>query len=100
MNALTPHLAALRDGILAMPMAQTLALSIDAMEPGRVEMSMPVQDGWCFRPGQLQAAALFAIGDFALAVSSLEQYLALEPNGSKAAEVKASLPTLKGMVKK
>lgn len=40
------------------------------------------------------------LGDFALAVSSLEQYLALEPNGAKAAEVKASLPALKGMVKK
>jgi len=40
------------------------------------------------------------LGDFALAVSSLEQYLVLEPNGAKAAEVKGSLPTLKGMVKK
>ena len=40
------------------------------------------------------------LGDFPLAVSSLETYLQLEPNGSKAAEVKASLPTLKGMVKK
>ena len=40
------------------------------------------------------------LGDFALAVSSLEQYLVLDPNGPKAAEVKASLPTLKGMVKK
>lgn len=40
------------------------------------------------------------LGDFALAVSSLEQYLAIDPNGAKAAEVKASLPALKGMVKK
>jgi len=40
------------------------------------------------------------LGDFALAVSSLEQYLVLDPNGAKAAEVKASLPALKGMVKK
>ena len=40
------------------------------------------------------------LGDFALAVSSLEQYLELDPNGVKAAEVKASLPALKGMVKK
>ena len=40
------------------------------------------------------------LGDFALAVRSLETYLQLEPNGAKAAEVKASLPTLKGMVKK
>jgi len=40
------------------------------------------------------------LGDFALAVSSLEQYLALDPNGPKAAEVKASLPALQKMVKK
>jgi Tfp pilus assembly protein PilF len=40
------------------------------------------------------------LGDFALAVRSLETYLQLEPNGAKAAEVKASLPALKGMVKK
>lgn len=40
------------------------------------------------------------LGDFALAVSSLEKYLQLDPNGAKAAEVKASLPALQGMVKK
>jgi len=40
------------------------------------------------------------LGDFNLAVSSLETYLKLDPNGPKAAEVKASLPALQGMVKK
>ncbi|HET9191618.1 MAG TPA: tetratricopeptide repeat protein [Vicinamibacterales bacterium] len=40
------------------------------------------------------------LGDFNLAVTSLETYLQLEPNGAKAAEVKASLPALQGMVKK
>ena len=40
------------------------------------------------------------LGDFNLAVSSLEMYLQLEPDGSKAAEVKASLPALQKMVKK
>lgn len=40
------------------------------------------------------------LGDFALAVSSLQQYLALEPNGAKAAEVKAALPAVQKMVKK
>jgi tetratricopeptide (TPR) repeat protein len=40
------------------------------------------------------------LGDFNLAVSSLETYLQLDPNGARAAEVKASLPALKGMVKK
>ena len=40
------------------------------------------------------------LGDFPLAVSSLEAYLKLDPNGPKAAEVKASLPALQSMVKK
>ena len=40
------------------------------------------------------------LGDFNLAVSSLETYLKLDPSGPKAAEVKASLPALQGMVKK
>lgn len=40
------------------------------------------------------------LGDFNLAVSSLETYLQLEPDGAKAAEVKASLPALQKMVKK
>jgi tetratricopeptide (TPR) repeat protein len=40
------------------------------------------------------------LGDFNLAVSSLETYLQLDPNGPRAAEVKASLPALQKMVKK
>jgi tetratricopeptide (TPR) repeat protein len=40
------------------------------------------------------------LGDFNLAVSSLETYMQLDPNGPKAAEVKASLPALQKMVKK
>jgi tetratricopeptide (TPR) repeat protein len=40
------------------------------------------------------------LGDFNLAVSSLETYLQLDPDGPKAAEVKASLPALQKMVKK
>jgi len=40
------------------------------------------------------------LGDFNLAVSSLETYLKLDPDGPKAAEVKASLPALQSMVKK
>jgi Flp pilus assembly protein TadD len=40
------------------------------------------------------------LGDFNLAVSSLETYLQLDPNGARAAEVKASLPALQKMVKK
>ena len=40
------------------------------------------------------------LGDFNLAVSSLEMYLQLDPDGPKAAEVKGSLPALQKMVKK
>jgi tetratricopeptide (TPR) repeat protein len=40
------------------------------------------------------------LGDFNLAVSSLESYLKLDPDGPKSAEVKASLPALQSMVKK
>jgi hypothetical protein len=35
-----------------------------------------------------------------LAVRSLETYLQLDPKGPRAAEAKASLPALQGMVKK
>jgi tetratricopeptide (TPR) repeat protein len=40
------------------------------------------------------------LGDIAAAVTALEEYLKVEPNGPKAAEVKASLPALQGMLKK
>ena len=40
------------------------------------------------------------LGQFADAVTALEAYLKVDPNGPKAAEVKASLPALQGMVKK
>jgi tetratricopeptide (TPR) repeat protein len=40
------------------------------------------------------------LGDIAAAVTALEGYLKADPNGSKAAEVKASLPALQGMLKK
>jgi tetratricopeptide (TPR) repeat protein len=39
-------------------------------------------------------------GDFATAATALESYLKLDPSGPKAAEVKASLPAIQGMVKK
>jgi hypothetical protein len=34
------------------------------------------------------------------AVTALEAYLKVDPNGPKAAEVKAALPALQGMLKK
>jgi uncharacterized protein (TIGR00369 family) len=63
--ATTPMTEYMRRAVLAMPMAQTLQLSFDAIGPGTTTLSAPVQDGWCFAPGQLQATALFALADFA-----------------------------------
>ncbi len=54
-----------RRAVLAMPMAQTLGLSFRRIEPGHVELDVPLQESWCFRPGQLQATAIFAAADFA-----------------------------------
>jgi acyl-coenzyme A thioesterase PaaI-like protein len=54
-----------RQRILAMPTAQTLKLAFRRVEPGHVEVEIPVQEAWCFSPGQLQATAVFAVADFA-----------------------------------
>jgi acyl-coenzyme A thioesterase PaaI-like protein len=51
--------------VLAMPMAQTLQLDLQRIEPGEVELTLPVLPMLCFQPGQLQAAAVFAAADFA-----------------------------------
>lgn len=55
----------LRRAVLAMPMAQTLKLEFLKIAPGQVELQIPVQEAFCFRPGQLQATAVFAAADFA-----------------------------------
>lgn len=51
--------------VLAMPIAQTLGLRFTRVAAGEVDLEMPVQDALCFRPGQLQATAVFALADFA-----------------------------------
>ena len=51
--------------VAAMPMARTLGLAFTKVEPGRVELEVPVADAFTFRPGQLQATAVFAAADFA-----------------------------------
>lgn len=51
--------------VLAMPMARTLQLQFTRVEPGQVELELPVAEGFTFRPGQLQATAVFAAADFA-----------------------------------
>ena len=47
-----------------MPMARTLGLSFTRIEPGEVDVEIPMLDAFTFRPGQLQATAVFAIADF------------------------------------
>jgi uncharacterized protein (TIGR00369 family) len=51
--------------VLAMPMAQTLGLRFTRIEPGQIELEMPVAEAFTFRPGQLQATPVFAAADFA-----------------------------------
>lgn len=51
--------------VLSMPMARTLGLVFIRSAPGEVELEIPVQEAFTFRPGQLQATPVFAIADFA-----------------------------------
>ncbi len=55
----------IRQAVLAMPMAQTLQLQFRRVEPGDVELELPISNAFSFRPGQLQATAVFAAADFA-----------------------------------
>ena len=61
-SSLLQHLQA---AVLAMPMARTLGLRFMHVTPGAITLEMPVLDTFCFRPGQLQATAVYALGDFA-----------------------------------
>jgi uncharacterized protein (TIGR00369 family) len=61
----TPMTEQVRRAVLAMPMARTLQLRFTRVEPGQVELELPVAEGFTFRPGQLQATAVFAAADFA-----------------------------------
>ena len=65
MNATDSMSEQVRRAVLSMPMAQTLGLAFRRIEPGHVELELPLQETWCFRPGQLQATAVFAAADFA-----------------------------------
>ena len=48
-----------------MPMARTLGLQFNRLAPSDVELEIPIQEAFTFRPGQLQATPVFAIADFA-----------------------------------
>jgi acyl-coenzyme A thioesterase PaaI-like protein len=61
----SPAFQPLERMVLAMPMAQTLGLKFTRIARGDVEVEIPVLDAFTFRPGQLQATPVFAIGDFA-----------------------------------
>lgn len=64
-TAIPSHIRQLERMVLAMPMARTLGLAFKRITAGEVEVEMPVQDSFTFRPGQLQATAVFAVADFA-----------------------------------
>ena len=70
MNSPTPLFEATRAAVMAMPMAQTLKIEFRRIEPGFVELEIPVQEAFCFRPGQLQATPVFAAADFAAVVAA------------------------------
>ena len=61
----SPQFQPLEQLVLAMPMARTLGLAFRRIVPGEVEVEIPVLEAFCFRPGQLQATAVFAVADFA-----------------------------------
>ncbi|MFM2398870.1 MAG: hypothetical protein RL341_1027 [Pseudomonadota bacterium] len=86
----TAHIALLKNMVLAMPMAQTLKLRFVRIEPGAVELEIPVADALTYRPGVLQATAVFAAADFA-AVASAGTLL---PPGFANATVDATLKLL------
>ena len=65
-----PQFQEVQAAIMAMPMAQTLKLEFRRIEPGYVELEIPVQEAFCFRPGQLQATPVFAAADFAAVVAA------------------------------
>ena len=81
------QLALVRQAVLAMPMARLLRLSFLRIEPGDVEIELPVQDDWCHAPGRLQATAVFAAADFAAVAAAAT----LLPAGTANATVDATL---------
>jgi acyl-coenzyme A thioesterase PaaI-like protein len=60
-----PMTEQVKQAVLAMPMARALQLQFNRIEPGAVELEVPVSEAFSFRPGQLQATAIFAAADFA-----------------------------------
>ena len=74
--AAADQLQAIQRAVLAMPVARTLQLAFRHMAEGEVEVEIPIAPELTFRPGQLQATAIFAVADFA-AVSAAATLLPL-----------------------
>ena len=70
------QLQAIQRAVLAMPVARTLQLAFRHMAEGEVQVEIPIAPELTFRPGQLQATAIFAVADFA-AVSAAATLLPL-----------------------
>jgi acyl-coenzyme A thioesterase PaaI-like protein len=51
--------------VFAMPIVRELGLRFPNVRPGEVEVEMPYEERWSFRPGQFQATPVFAVADFA-----------------------------------
>jgi uncharacterized protein (TIGR00369 family) len=64
-TAIDPDLTFIRDAVDAMPIAQTLGVEVTELRRGHAEIRTPIAEPMTFRPGQLQAAAVFAAGDCA-----------------------------------
>ncbi len=65
MNAPQDQLETVRSAVEAMPVSRTLGLRCGALGPGTAEIHVPMADAFTFRPGQLQATAIFAAADIA-----------------------------------
>ncbi len=90
MNLPTPLFERVSRAVLAMPVAQALQLQFRRVEAGRVDIELPIAETFSFRPGQLQATAIFAAADFA-AVSAAGTLL---PDGWVNATIDATIKLL------
>lgn len=81
------QLQAVQDAVLAMPVARTLQLAFRRIAPGEVELEIPVAPAFSFRPGQLQATAIFAVADFAAVAAAAT----LLPPGASNATIDTTL---------
>ncbi len=64
-TATPPQVEHMRTLVQSMPIARNLGLKFLRLCAGEAEVEIPVQESWSYRPGHLQAAAVFAAADFA-----------------------------------